>query len=126
MWEPFFLSFWAFKHFCDVNYNFYFYFSNFSAKSAANPTGSELAHTLNCWPKRSVTPTRTNEYGTSRKEVDIACRTQPRSLGLPMVEAGHGPSQKEGGDKKTAGESNQVAILSFFNSLWKVKICLKI
>ena len=34
-------------------------------------------------------------------------------------------SQKEGGDKKTAeGRRNQVAILSFLNSLWK--FCVKI
>ena len=35
-------------------------------------------------------------------------------------------SQKVGGDKKTAGgRSEQVAILSFLNLLWKGKICLK-
>ena len=35
-------------------------------------------------------------------------------------------SQKVGGDTKTAGgRSEQVAILSFLNSLWKGKICLK-
>ena len=32
--------------------------------------------------------------GYLEKEVDIACRTQPRSLGLPMVEAGHVPPKK--------------------------------
>ena len=35
--------------------------------------------------------------------------------------------QKVGGDKRKAGgRRNKVAILSFLNSLWKGKICLKV
>ena len=61
---------------------------------------------------------------------------QPRYQGLssPTPNGAKDPgsgwaraSQKLGGDKRTTGgRCNQVAVLSFLNSLWKEKICLKI
>ena len=58
------------------------------------------------------------------------CATSfPGSFILGKKDPGSGwsrASQKVGGDKKTAGgRSEQVAILSLLNTLWKGKICIK-